>query len=153
MKKPGYCFILRFVSVIMLLGCGDDDGVSSGTNTDMGTDADTGETDSGDTDFGDAGVMPTAFRVFNQTSTNRYISTWSPLRFQQHEGSVQTTRQFFPSSCQLLCIEVEKGSNCEIQCEPPLPAVRLIKPSESHIFDWDGFIYEANETHCAQGTC
>lgn len=146
MPKSRYYLLVLVFSAIMPLGCVKEE-VNDWTNTDPDDDTDTQTDDLG------TGVMPTSFRVLNQTNTNRYISTWSPLQFQQHEGSVQTTRQFFPVSCRLLCAEVTKGDNCDIQCEPPLPMVRLIKPSESHVFDWNGAVYEANETHCSQGIC
>lgn len=149
MKKDRFCLFVLVVSVIIPFGCGDEEEVSAWANTDTDVDADT-ETD---TDSLDTGVIPISFKVSNETSSNRYISTLSPLRFQQHEGSVQTTRQFFPPLCQLLCADVEKGDNCDIQCGPSLPAVKLIKPSESQVFAWDGVIYEENASHCGQGIC
>jgi hypothetical protein len=150
MKKFEYCLLVLFVGVMMSLCCSNEEEVNAWTGTDPDVETDT-EVDGTDS-FG-TGVVPTSFKVLNETNTDRYILTVSPLRFQQHEGDVQTARQFFPLSCQFLCSEVEKGENCAIECAPGLPEVRLIRPSESYIFDWDGVIYEENEDHCGEGTC
>jgi len=56
-----------------------------------------------------------------------------------------------PPDCVVACSSVEDPMYCCIDCDHPIPAVKMLVPGESVSVHWDGSVYEMNYEVCECG--
>ncbi len=131
-------------------GDSDTDGDSDGdADADSDADAD-GDADS-DSDS-DTMQDPVMFVIRNSTTEPKYTRDWDVFKCEFQDANSWESCLFDAPFCSEICSDYNEGGNCCIACDY-MPYVRVIEPGEEYEWEWDGWLYHLDLSHCAECEC